>query len=380
MPSSKSSRSSKGARPSLLSLSSRSVSSLFSTSSSPREYMGSLGQPVKELPDLPDGAVAGKARESEGKPQRRKSKLDVLTSLFSPTSPVGSTKKLSASASDSRPKTAHEVLPTSHLREKAVVRKPVASTVEFNNHRKSSSDFSRNTRSVHNASISTVDDSPQASAPALATPSTQVSDLEFNFGVERTQSPETAENLTDNMPAVIQKHQRGLSAPDPAPQRAPPPPPPKDFPPRDATTAQAPDMHDPTEAPRSRGSEGSSSSSQTPASASKADGRTRLQSTRRPSPAAAPRMRSSSAQPSLYRGSTADHSRTVSTPVEPRAAHDGDGRGRLRRSWLPGGRSSSASKLSKELKKMPPNKAWIMSPDGHADYNTTLLMNGDRVS
>lgn len=43
---------------------------------------------------------------------------------------------------------------------------------------------------------------------------------------------------------------------------------------------------------------------------------------------------------------------------------------------MPGGRARSASK---ELKKMSPNKAWIISPDNQTEYNTALLMNGDKV-
>lgn len=43
---------------------------------------------------------------------------------------------------------------------------------------------------------------------------------------------------------------------------------------------------------------------------------------------------------------------------------------------MPGGRASS---LTKELKKMPPNKAWIISSENQVEYNTALLTNGDRV-
>lgn len=45
---------------------------------------------------------------------------------------------------------------------------------------------------------------------------------------------------------------------------------------------------------------------------------------------------------------------------------------------MPGGRSR-ASSFSKDLKKMSPNKAWVISADNHADYNTAFLLNGEKV-
>lgn len=52
----------------------------------------------------------------------------------------------------------------------------------------------------------------------------------------------------------------------------------------------------------------------------------------------------------------------------------GDSRGRLRRSWLPGKSSGS-----KDLKKMSASKAWILSADNQADYNTAFLANNEKV-
>ncbi|KAF3768992.1 hypothetical protein M406DRAFT_287060, partial [Cryphonectria parasitica EP155] len=134
--------------------------------------------------------------------------------------------------------------------------------------------------------------------------------------------------------------------------------------------------------PKSRGSERRSSSAHPPPSGSQQDGRAKLGKRRPSPPAQLPRVRSSSAHPPTTRSSTFDSSRAVSSPVEPRPvsrnSNDGDGRGRLRRTWMPGGRSRSGS-VSKDLKKMSPTKAWIMAADSHADYNTSFLLNGDKV-
>lgn len=340
--------------------------------------MESLGQPVKE--EKVNTADTANADESGAKPpQRRKSKLNVLTSFFSHTSSSGSTKTLSASAADApRPKTAHEVLPASHIREKPTLRNPIASTLGFSN--KSSSEDSPDTSSNPHDSISNVDNSPGVLIP---TPATQVSD--FDFGLMRTESPEATDNPNEaqtgsDMPAVIRKHQRGSSATDGPPQYAPPVPPKEPVPqgikdPEITMTPLSPEM------PSSRGSERRSSSAQPPPQNDRKNGPTKLQPARRPSsPATAPRARSSSANPPSGRASTGDHTRTVSSPLDPRPtskhSNEGDGRGRLRRSWLPGGRSRSASK---DLKKMSADKAWIISADSQADYNTAFLMNADKV-
>lgn len=370
MPTSKSSRSSKSSRPSLLSL--PSVSNLLSTVSHSKEYHHDeavgLGQPEKVHRA---GAVV-KPRDDDyasKPPQRSRSKMNVLTSLFTPTR-SDSTKPSLLATDNRRPKTAHEALPPSHIRETPIHRKPVASTLEFSTY-SSLDDNSPRTPSNARDSRSTVDNSPDGGGLGVHTPATQVSD--FDFGFERTDSPESAGRSSHgqsdaDMPAVIQKHQRGASSP---PDRAPPVPPKLELPPQQNLTFQM------TETPASPILSRKRSSSAHPRPTTEShDGRNRLQPSRRPSsPAVAPRPRSSSAH------SHANHSRTVSTPVDQRTlsknAPDGDGRGRLRRSWLPGGRSRSASK---DLKKMPSTTAWIMSQDNQADYSTQFLTNGDKVT
>lgn len=360
MPLSKSSRSSKSSRPSLLSLSS--MSSILSTVSPSRasHHDEPLGQPTK-VHSLDDEYGAKTT-------QRPKSRLYALTSLLTPTR--SDSAKSFISATDScRPKTAHEALPRSQIREKPIHRKPVASTLEYSSRSSLDESTPRTSSNAHD-SVSTVDTSLSTGGLGVNTPSTQVSD--FDFGFERTASPEAAghpnhSQLGADMPALIQKHQRGASSP---PDRSPPPVPPKlELPPQ---THQAFQMTETPASPilaRKR-----SSSVQPRPTTENHDGRNRLQPRRPMSPTTAPRPRSSSAH------SRANHSRTVSTPFDhshaSKNSSDGDGRGRLRRSWLPGGRSRSASK---DLKKMSSTTAWIMSQENHADYNTQFLTNGDKV-
>lgn len=362
----------------MLAMPMRSVTNLFSTVSSNRVFQDSLGQPVKEAPATAD---ATDRDESFASPlvQRRKSRLNVLTSFFSPTSLGGPTDKSSATTNvNPRPKTSHELL-SHHIREQPIHRKPVASAVEFNH--KSSSEESPNTSNHHN-SISTIDNSSGVLDFNIPTPATENSDLDFGFGVEPTASPEAIDNSPPqgqsegqdgaDMPALIQKQPK-------APTERPPPPPRKDTALQNAQYAQAPATPASLAHSVSGGSEaGSVSPKYPPSSSAKHDGRARLQSTRRPSSQAAPRVRSSSAQPPGRR-STGDHARTVSTPLDPRPtsrqSNDGDARGRLRRSWLPGARRSE----SKDSK-MSGNKAWIIASGNHADYNTSFLMNGDKVT
>lgn len=372
MPTSRASRSSKGSKPSLLSM--PSVSNLLSTVSHNKDYhdeSGRLGQPTKI--HTPHAVDTSRDDESGAKPpQRTKSKLSVLTSLFTPTRSE-STKLSLSTIQPPRPKTAHGALPPSHIREKPINRKPVTSTLEFST-TSSFDETSPRTPSNAQDSISTVDNSPGAAGLGVNTPATQVSD--FDFGFERTESPEAADHSSygqtgANMPAVLQKHQQGASSIDGPPDRPPPLPPKLELPSHIHQTFQM------TETPASPILSRKRSSSAHPRPTTENhDGRNRLQPTRRPSsPTSAPRPRSSSAH------SRASHSRAVSTPIDHRPlskhSNDGDVRGRLRKSWLPGGRSRSASK---DLKKMSSNTAWIMSQDNQIDYNTQFLTNGEKVT
>lgn len=391
MPLSKSSRSSKStsSRPSLLAtLSTRSVSNLLHTGSHDRDHLESLGQPVKELE--PESPRSTEQHDESGPepPRRRKSRLNVLTSFFSPISSSGSIKKASLLANDPRrPKTSNGALPsTDHsLRQVPSLRQPIASAFELTNNNSSSFDESPKTASIPNGSVSTVDNSSEGPAPSTATPASQHSD--FDFGFVRTGSPEstdppTTEGQTGAEMPVLQKHQKGKPSTDKALPRVPVP---QHF--QDPRAAELPASPE-SAGSRASGERNSGALPPLPPNGN-GNGRAKLQATKRPaSPNKAPKVRSSSAQP-MARTSASDHSRTVSTPLDPRPmsrqSNDAENRGRLRRSWMPGGRSRSASKdmskdmSSKDWKKMPADKAWILSTDNHADYNTTFLTNGDKV-
>lgn len=368
MPLSKSSRSSKSSRPSLLSL--PSVHSLLSNSSNEKDVKSPGGSSVARTGSVD---TVGDDESGAKKLQRRKSRLNVLTSFFANPSSRGSTP--TEPVPSLRPKTATDAVPPSHLRIEPIPRRPVASTVELAP-RPASSDGSPNTSSNPHDSISTIDNSPGAGGLGIQTPVTQVSDYDFDFGVERTESPEAAETGAEahsgaEMPQVIQKQQRAVSA------ESAPPLPPKDPLPQDQTPTSP-------VAPRSRGSARSSSAHQS-SPESRRDGPSKLQSTRRPSPSnSAARVRSSSAQPSVHREIMPDGPQAVPNPADalsyPRpmskqSNDGGDSRGRLRRSWLPGKSSSG----SKDLKKMSASKAWILSADNQADYNTAFLANNEKV-
>lgn len=100
---------------------------------------------------------------------------------------------------------------------------------------------------------------------------------------------------------------------------------------------------------------------------------------RESSPVADPRGRSVSTQQPAVRSSVSN-SRITSSPLNARpTSHDGSQsptRGRLRRSWLPGGRSRSNSMdVSNEIK----SAAWVMSDGSQAEYNASLLKNAEKV-
>lgn len=95
------------------------------------------------------------------------------------------------------------------------------------------------------------------------------------------------------------------------------------------------------------------------------------------SPILEPRgRRSISAQASLApsgSGSLALNSRSASS-------HDGSQsptRGKLRRSWLPGGGRSRSNSV--DVNNANKSEAWIMSEETQADYNPSILKNGEKV-
>ncbi|ROW11354.1 hypothetical protein VMCG_01252 [Cytospora schulzeri] len=367
-------------RPSLLS-SMASVPNLLATASHEKDGTKTVGRT-----SVARSATLDTFRDDEpgAKPQRRKSRLNILTSFFLPTSSSGSKPTSSSSA---RPKTAHDAIPPSQFKRELVQRHQASSTVEFNNKDTSSVDNSPSTSSNHHNSVSTVDNSPGRAGFGMHTPATQNSDLDFGF--DRTESPEVTDagaagKAGTHKPAVLQKTQRSSSSQN-APDRAPPIPMkvtvPQDLPEVEITeTPISPILPRPRRDTRS-------SSANPPLSPENRDGPAKLKSTRRPSspPTSAPRTRSVSAQPPPNGKLQADGSRAVSSPIDPNtfprpmSKHDSDSenRGRVRRSWLPGsGRSRSGSK---DLKKMSASKAWILAPDSQADYNTYFLANREKV-
>ncbi|KAM0341325.1 hypothetical protein ACHAPU_010068 [Fusarium lateritium] len=75
-------------------------------------------------------------------------------------------------------------------------------------------------------------------------------------------------------------------------------------------------------------------------------------------------------------------SRIVSTPLAPRPdsskgeVSQSPTRGRIRRSWLPGGRSRSNSV---DVSNANASAAWILSDETQAEYNASFLKNGEKV-
>ncbi|KAH6853860.1 hypothetical protein B0I37DRAFT_302813 [Chaetomium sp. MPI-CAGE-AT-0009] len=101
------------------------------------------------------------------------------------------------------------------------------------------------------------------------------------------------------------------------------------------------------------------------------------------SPNPNPRGRSVSAQPPVVRDVAVDGSRAVSSPVQGQSLSKPPSEGsppatadkRKRKSWFPGARSRASSDVTKPKAR----GAWVMSPDNQVDYNTALLVNGEKV-
>ena len=49
-------------------------------------------------------------------------------------------------------------------------------------------------------------------------------------------------------------------------------------------------------------------------------------------------------------------------------------------SWFPGGGSGARSRANSDVAVPRGPGAWVMSPEGQIDYNTALLVNGEKVS
>lgn len=68
----------------------------------------------------------------------------------------------------------------------------------------------------------------------------------------------------------------------------------------------------------------------------------------------------------------------AASPQERTGSSQSPSRGRLRRSWLPGGRSRSNSTDMSQQGAKP--YAWVISEGAQAEYNPAFLRNGDKVS
>lgn len=194
-----------------------------------------------------------------------------------------------------------------------------------------------------------------------------------------TRSPET-QGRKGSIPNMLKKIQKVATLPHMGDH--PPAPPQKDgpLPPPIPSVIQTSDS--PPTRKKTRDPHRSSSADLLPPNAKLQP--SRLQARRlSPSPSPDARGRSSSAQPPRSRHGHADGSRVLSTPglsipaaesEESGSAHEA--RGRLRRSWLPGGQSRSGSA---DLGKSRNAGAWIMSPGGTAEYSLSTLINGEVV-
>ncbi len=177
---------------------------------------------------------------------------------------------------------------------------------------------------------------------------------------------------------MLKKIQKAATLPQKL-EQAPPPPPQKDIP-VPAIPSVTPTSDSPTTLKKTRGTARSSSADLLPENDKLQP--SRLQ-TRRLSPSPDARGRSSSAQPPTSRAAQADGSRILSGPALVALADSGESspthepRGRLRRSWLPGGQSrSSSADLGKGRNALG---AWVMSPGGTAEYSLSNLVNGEMV-
>ncbi|KAI0139861.1 hypothetical protein GGR57DRAFT_440109 [Xylariaceae sp. FL1272] len=90
---------------------------------------------------------------------------------------------------------------------------------------------------------------------------------------------------------------------------------------------------------------------------------------RRSIPEPGNRVASSTAAPSAPRGASSNDSQSPT--------RDGERPGRLRRSWLPGGRSRSVSQSTDPARQNKLSAAWVLGQ--RSDYNTAFLANGEKV-
>ena len=191
---------------------------------------------------------------------------------------------------------------------------------------------------------------------------------------------ETHAKKHHTMPAVIHKHRKTPSSGPPPPQQAPPLPPAKGGPPPQPSNFQF------TETPSSPTLHKKNRSSSAHPSPTSKEKHSRLKSNRQPSPSPEPRGRSTSAHPPASRGGQLEAPPLPPPGSRPSSQQSsdgnqspghGEGRGRLRRSWLPGGRSRSNSH---DIPRPETSGAWIISSENQAEYNPAFLLNGEKVN
>ncbi|KAL2158071.1 hypothetical protein VTH06DRAFT_4881 [Thermothelomyces fergusii] len=245
-------------------------------------------------------------------------------------------------------------------------------------------------------SPSTSPASPTDTAPTVTTATARTSeDSRSSFRIEST-TGSTAPSLSpiERSPPLLDLGSLTSSPPredgsrevPPQPTSPPPPPPAPPSPPAVLANAPTPlripalTSTEATPPDRSRADRSPSPERRPPAMAKLQPNR--LQP-RHPSPNAHVRGRSVSAQVPASREVEAEGSRVVSNPLENRSLAVPSSEGsppaapdkRKRKSWFPGVRSRANSDSNRP--KMP--RAWIMSPDNQADYNTAPLVNGEKV-
>ncbi|KAK1993735.1 choriogenin Hminor [Colletotrichum falcatum] len=101
---------------------------------------------------------------------------------------------------------------------------------------------------------------------------------------------------------------------------------------------------------------------------------------RAPSPGPDARGRSTSANPPAARTDTGSSQTTLQNPRsnESQSPPRDERRGRLRRSWLPGGGRSRSN--SQDVTAAAKNtQAWVLSSDTPGEYNTSFLLNAEKV-
>ncbi|KAM0305155.1 hypothetical protein ACHAPM_001529 [Fusarium culmorum] len=241
----------------------------------------------------------------------------------------------------------------------------------------------------------TVDDSASSTTHSITDPTTRMQNEYYdamsyqNNGINQAGSPPSPDSIpprgSDSMDGQLRPNPQIMAPIPPSPevQRAAMSPQEPDMPPPPIPTSTSENLSNGSgklrkENPASRTRSGSL---QHAPSKSYGGGEIQALKTRTTSPAPDRGRRSSSVQSPNNRNSNTK-SRIVSTPLAIRPgsskgeASQSPSRGRLRRSWLPGGRSRSNSM---DVSNANTSTAWVLSDDTQAEYNASFLKNGEKV-